>query len=59
MVGNKNQFGLTVDESCVGGGKTENVANRRKTAETEKGEASSTGTKTPRRSTSRNGAALN
>jgi hypothetical protein len=35
MVGNKNQFGLTVDESCVGGGKTENVANRRKTAETE------------------------
>jgi hypothetical protein len=35
MVGNKNQFRLTVDERCVDGGKTENVANRRKTAETE------------------------
>jgi hypothetical protein len=61
LVGNKNQFGLTVDESCVGGGKTENVANRRKTAETERGEAISAAEKwkTPRRSTSRNGAALN
>jgi hypothetical protein len=35
MVGNKNQFRLTIDERCVDGGKTENVANRRKTAETE------------------------
>jgi hypothetical protein len=61
MVGNKNQFGLTVDESCVGGGKNGKRRESAKDGGNGRGEAISAAEKwkTPRRSTSRNGAALN